>query len=56
MNASTSDRYKWIALSNTTLAMLLATVDGSITISGMAATRASVKILGRDVMRVRQSL
>ena len=27
-----SDRYKWIALSNTTLAVLLATLDGSITI------------------------
>src|ERR1700675_631840 len=30
-----SDRYKWIALSNTTLAVLLATLDGSITIIAM---------------------
>src|ERR1700710_3029477 len=27
-----SDRYKWIALSNTTLAVLLATLDASITV------------------------
>jgi MFS family permease len=31
----TSDRYKWIALSNATLAVLLATLDGSITIIAM---------------------
>ena len=30
-----SDRYKWIALSNATLAVLLATLDGSITIIAM---------------------
>jgi MFS family permease len=30
-----SDNYKWIALSNTTLAILLATLDGSITIIAM---------------------
>ena len=30
-----SDRYKWIALSNTTLAVLLATLDASITIIAM---------------------
>jgi MFS family permease len=31
----TSDRYKWVALSNATLAVLLATLDGSITIIAM---------------------
>ena len=30
-----SDRYKWIALSNTTLAVLLATLDASITVIAM---------------------
>src|ERR1700677_5040933 len=34
-NSSASDRYKWIALSNATLAVLLATLDGSITIIAM---------------------
>jgi MFS family permease len=34
---ATSDRYKWIALSNTTLAVLLATLDASITIIAMPA-------------------
>src|SRR5947199_10144536 len=29
------DRYKWIALSNATLAVLLATLDGSITLIAM---------------------
>src|ERR1700759_300466 len=33
--ASHDDRYKWIALSNTTLAILLATLDASITIIAM---------------------
>jgi len=33
--AADSDRYKWIALSNATLAVLLATLDGSITIIAM---------------------
>ncbi|HET7053965.1 MAG TPA: MFS transporter [Solirubrobacterales bacterium] len=33
--AATDDRYKWIALSNTTLAVLLATLDGSITLIAM---------------------
>jgi MFS family permease len=33
--AAQSDRYKWIALSNATLAVLLATLDGSITIIAM---------------------
>src|SRR5213075_2435450 len=32
-----SDRYKWIALSNTTLAVLLATLDASITLIAMPA-------------------
>jgi MFS family permease len=31
------DRYKWIALSNTTLGVLLATLDGSITLIAMPA-------------------
>ncbi len=31
----TDDRYKWIALSNTTLGVLLATLDGSITLIAM---------------------
>ncbi len=34
-SAATADRYKWIALSNATLAVLLATLDGSITIIAM---------------------
>ena len=33
--AASDDRYKWIALSNATLAVLLATLDGSITIIAM---------------------
>jgi len=33
--ASEADRYKWIALSNTTLGILLATLDASITIIAM---------------------
>src|SRR5881227_1235143 len=33
----TDDRYKWIALSNTTLAVLLATLDVSITLIAMPA-------------------
>jgi MFS family permease len=32
-----SDRYKWIALSNTTLSMMMATIDGSIVIIAMPA-------------------
>src|ERR1700727_392479 len=32
-----NDRYKWIALSNTTLAVLLASLDGSITLIAMPA-------------------
>ena len=34
-SATVSDRYKWIALSNTTLAMLLATIDASIVLVAM---------------------
>ena len=34
---SSSDRYKWVALSNTTVAMLLSAVDGSIVIIAMPA-------------------
>jgi hypothetical protein len=30
-----SDRYKWVALSNVTLGVLLATLDGSITLIAM---------------------
>ncbi len=33
--ASPDDRYKWVALSNTTLAILLATLDASITLIAM---------------------
>ncbi|HYV14935.1 MAG TPA: MFS transporter [Conexibacter sp.] len=35
MPTASPDRYKWIALSNATLAVLLATLDGSITIIAM---------------------
>ena len=35
MRALNPDRYKWVALSNATLAVLLATLDGSITIIAM---------------------
>lgn len=35
MPPTQTDRYKWIALSNATLAVLLATLDGSITIIAM---------------------
>jgi MFS family permease len=35
--APTSDRYKWVALSNTTLGTLMATLDGSIVIIAMPA-------------------
>jgi MFS family permease len=36
-DAPTSDRYKWVALSNTTLGTLMATLDGSIVIIAMPA-------------------
>ena len=32
-----SDRYKWVALSNTTLSITMATIDGSIVIIAMPA-------------------
>jgi MFS family permease len=35
MRAGSDDNYKWVALSNTTLAVLLATIDGSITLIAM---------------------
>jgi hypothetical protein len=35
MERAAEDRYKWIALSNTTLAILLATLDVSITLIAM---------------------
>jgi MFS family permease len=35
VGASHDDRYKWVALSNTTLAILLATLDASITLIAM---------------------
>ena len=35
MRARSSDSYKWVALSNTTLAVLLATIDASITLIAM---------------------
>jgi MFS family permease len=37
MHTRNSDRYKWIALLNATMAVLLATLDGSITIIAMPA-------------------
>src|SRR5471030_2444480 len=35
MRAQSADNYKWVALSNTTLAVLLATIDASITLIAM---------------------
>jgi len=37
MDQGRPDRYKWIALSNTTLSMMMATIDGSIVIIAMPA-------------------
>jgi MFS family permease len=42
--AQQSDRYKWIALSNTTLAILLATLDASITIIAMPNIFRGIKL------------
>jgi MFS family permease len=39
-----SDRYKWIALSNTTLAILLATLDASITLIAMPDIFRGIKL------------
>ena len=36
-SAPEQDRYKWVALSNTTLSMMMATIDGSIVIIAMPA-------------------
>jgi hypothetical protein len=36
-NAEKSDRYKWVALSNTTLGMLMATIDSSIVLISLPA-------------------
>jgi MFS family permease len=41
---SSSDRYKWIALSNTTLGVLLATLDASITLIAMPAIFRGIKL------------
>src|SRR6195952_2728458 len=35
--ASTNDRYKWVALSNTTLGVFMSTLDGSIVIISLPA-------------------
>ena len=43
-SADVSDRYKWIALSNTTLAVLLATLDASITIIAMPNIFRGIKL------------
>jgi MFS family permease len=43
-SAQPSDRYKWIALSNTTLAILLATLDASITIIAMPSIFRGIKL------------
>jgi MFS family permease len=40
----TSDRYKWIALSNTTLGVLLATLDASITLIAMPDIFRGIKL------------
>ncbi|HEY2631805.1 MAG TPA: MFS transporter [Solirubrobacteraceae bacterium] len=42
--ATHSDRYKWIALSNTTLAVLLATLDASITLIAMPDIFRGIKL------------
>src|ERR1700685_632727 len=43
-NAQQPDSYKWIALSNTTLAVLLATLDASITIIAMPDIFRGIKL------------
>jgi MFS family permease len=42
--APASDRYKWMALSNTTLAVLLATLDASITVIAMPDIFRGIKL------------
>src|SRR6188472_3093679 len=44
MRSSDPDRYKWIALSNATLAVLLATLDASITIIAMPAIFRGIRL------------
>jgi MFS family permease len=41
---ATSDRYKWVALSNTTLGTLMAALDGSIVIIAMPAIFRGIKL------------
>jgi MFS family permease len=43
-NAHRSDNYKWVALSNTTLAVLLATLDASITLIAMPDIFRGIKL------------
>lgn len=43
-DTGSSDRYKWIALTNATLAVLLATLDGSITIIAMPDIFRGIKL------------
>ena len=40
----TGDRYKWIALSNTTLSMTMATIDASIVIIAMPAIFRGIRL------------
>jgi MFS family permease len=42
--AQISDRYKWVALSNTTLSMTMATIDASIVIIAMPAIFRGIKL------------
>src|SRR6185312_672763 len=42
--AAHDDKYKWVALSNTTLAVLLATLDASITIIAMPDIFRGIKL------------
>ncbi len=44
MAVPTNDRYKWIALSNATLAVLLATLDASITLIAMPTIFRGIKL------------
>ena len=50
--AARPDRYKWVALSNTTLGMFMATVDASIVIISLPAIFRGIKI-GRASCRER---
>ena len=40
-SAAPGDRYKWVALANTTASMFMATLDGSIVIIALATTSAA---------------